>query len=165
MNQPFFNRWVFLVALLACCFVALFWREMTEGAADGMGRLLTVDNDPFYAKDDDFRGAFRVILEPEKNNIKMVSLTGLKVLRRQSGSATVEMTLSTRNRGDDYPSIRIYYLDAGRRVVRTQDLAPSEYDHGFNLLDEERVTVTLQLKRGEESFTAKPFYKGGEPKP
>lgn len=165
MNQGYFNRWVFLAALLVVCFFALFWREMSEGAADGMGRLLTVDNDPFYAKDEDFRGPFKVILEPEKNNIKMVSLSRLKVLRRQGESATVEMLLTTRSRGDDYPGIRVFFLDAARRVVRTKDYTPSEYDHGFNFLDEERITITLQLRHGEESFTAKPFYRGSDGQP
>lgn len=74
----------------------------------------------------------------------------------------VEASFELVNKGGEreYPSLRLYLVNAEGKPVRIVTYDPDDYAHGRRFLSES-IKLRLRLKGEERSFTVEPFYPRG----
>ena len=144
----------FIVAL-AC---ATFWREVVEKSKDMTGRILgdQVVSEKVLTGGLESIVGFR--LDLELNDIRKVTVRNLQVGASNGHDADISFLLSNRGGDNDFPSLRIYLLDAKRKPLREIELSPDDYVHSTSFRAE-RIQVNVVLRDRESSFTVEPFYK------
>ena len=156
-DRPLLKYCLLLTFIVALAF-STFWREFVEKSNDVTGRMLSdqvVPEKILTGRLDSVTG-FR--LDLEFNDIRQVIVRNLQVGASNGHDADISFLLSNRGGDNDFPSLRIYLLDAKRKPLREIELSPDDYVHSTSFMAE-RIQVNVVLRDRESSFTVEPFYK------
>lgn len=156
-SNPFLKFFLF-VALLLAVFCTMFWRELSEKAADTTVNVIgdQVDSGtPLSGNLDSITGSR---LDLERNDIHKVSVQNLQVGARNGRDVDVSFLLINKGGSNEFPALRVHLLDARRKALRQIEVMPEEYSH-TDVFTTGRIQLHVVLRENEVSFTVEPFYK------
>jgi len=155
--NPIISRWVLIPLLAIFAVFGLFWREMVRYTTDSMVNFISSDADPAIVTSADLKNHRTVIFEPLHQAIHMIRISDMKVLSHETYHASISITLASAVKENDYPNLRIILLGANNAMVRSIEFSPDQYSHASNLISE-TVTLSFDLKLGEQRFVVEAFY-------
>lgn len=91
-----------------------------------------------------------------RNDASQISIESLHAGIPVSGKVDIQFRMI--NRGEaDFPWLRVYFLDANGKTVRTAAIAPTAYSHS-GTFSREQINLNLVVRDGEAQFTVAPFF-------
>lgn len=147
---------LFFGIVLAAAGVYLFRAELAEAVSDGMA-----SNDAAVKRKWLPGDGGKLVLRPERNDPAFLQVGTLRAGAPSSIGVPVSFDLTNLGDANDFPSIAVVMVDAGKRPLRQIVFPPTEYSHDRRF-GKQRVELLLQPRPDERSFTVRAFY-GDQP--
>jgi hypothetical protein len=91
-----------------------------------------------------------------RNDASQVSIESLQAGVPVGGKVDIQFQLI--NHGEaDFPWLRVYFIDAKGKTVRTSAIPPTAYSHS-GTFSREQINLTLVVRDSEARFTVAPFF-------
>ena len=156
-DRPLLKYCLLLTFIVALAF-ATFWREVVEKSKDVTVRMLSDQVVPEKMLTGSLDSVTGLRFDLEFNDIRQVVVRNLQVEAFNVHDADISFLLSNTGADNDFPSLRVYLLDATRRPLREIEFSPDDYVHTTSF-KAERIKLNIVLRARESSFTVEPFYK------
>ncbi len=134
----------------------LFFNEAQEWAKDGYVEF--VSGSTALATKEDTPLIIGFVLEPEKNNARLIQVNNLTFGGRSDRQMSIAFELVNRGASNDYPSLKVVFLDQTHQAVSHLVFSSSDYVHGIQF-GSEVVTLSFELPAGFTSIEVIPFYQ------
>lgn len=133
----------------------VFRADVTETLSDTLG------NNQFAAKraltDAEAGGNLAYELRPERNDVRFLHVGKLKSGATTSIGTPIEFLLTNQGESNDFPSIKVVFVNSSGNTVREQIFSPTDYHHA-DRFETEDVQLLASPNPGETGFTVQPFY-------
>ena len=143
----------FVIALAVCTY--LFLSEVLEWAKDGYVEFVAGSTIAATKEDTPLINGY--VLEPEKNNARLIQVTNLAFVGKNNNQLTINFDLINSGASNDYPSLKVVSFDQARQIIGQTVFSNSDYTHGV-VFSSETVKLSFEIPPGTSSIEVLPFY-------
>ncbi len=135
-----------------------FFNEAQEWVKDGYVEFVSGYTYMALATKEDTPLIIGFVLEPEKNNARLIQVNNLTLGGRSDRQMSIVFELVNRGASNDYPSLKVVFFDQTHQAVSHLVFSSSDYTHGIQF-GSEVVKLTFELPAGVTSLEVIPFYQ------